>query len=209
LHVSIFIFKFATRISKLKYMENDDKNPVLDRLIKFINSTGLSSTQFADKTGIPRPSLSQMLHGRNKSVNNQVLAKLNTTFPELNILWLLFGRGDMLQSANIETSEPQNTQINANTQTQNPVNENAASYGFTEDANLFSIQNRTNTTSNLKTEPIQPQEATNSGVKDNNDRIQNIPSSLQDIPNDDGRQISSIIVLYSDGSFETFRPQNS
>lgn len=150
-----------------------------------------------------------MLHGRNKSVNNQVLAKLNTTFPELNILWLLFGRGDMLQSTNIETSEPQNTQINANAQTQSSVNESAASYGFTEDANLFSIQNRTNTTSGLKTEPIQPQETINSGVKDNNDRLQNIPSSFQDIPNDDGRQISSIIVLYSDGSFETFRPQNS
>ena len=54
-------------------MEESEKSPVLDRLVQFMNSTGLSSSQFADTTGIPRPSLSQMLHGRNKSVNNQVL----------------------------------------------------------------------------------------------------------------------------------------
>ena len=74
-------------------MEESEKSPVLDRLVQFMNSTGLSSSQFADTTGIPRPSLSQMLHGRNKSVNNQVLAKLNAAFPNLNILWLLFGQG--------------------------------------------------------------------------------------------------------------------
>ena len=73
-------------------MEENDKSPVIDRLVQFINYTGLSSSQFADKTGIPRPSLSQMLHGRNKSVNNQVLTKLHTSFPALNILWLLFGK---------------------------------------------------------------------------------------------------------------------
>lgn len=77
-------------------MESSAETPIIQRLNEFIRYTGLSSTQFADKAGIPRPTLSQMVHGRNKSVNNQMLAKLNENFPELNILWFLFGQGTML-----------------------------------------------------------------------------------------------------------------
>ena len=77
-------------------MESSAETPMIQRLNEFIRYTGLSSTQFADKAGIPRPTLSQMVHGRNKSVNNQMLAKLNENFPELNILWFLFGQGTML-----------------------------------------------------------------------------------------------------------------
>lgn len=190
-------------------MKNDDKNPVLDRLIQFIDSTGLSSTQFADKTGIPRPSLSQMLHGRNKSVNNQVLAKLNATFPELNILWLLFGRGDMLQNTNIETSERQNRQLESNIAEQSPEIEETAQYGFSENPNLFYIPNRINTHVKDNADTIHAPKVPNPTIPDNTEKVQNVPNALPDIPTDDGRQISSIIVLYTDGSFETFKPQNS
>lgn len=210
MHVSIFIFKFATHISKLKFVENDDKNPVLDRLILFINSTGLSSTQFADKTGIPRPSLSQMLHGRNKSVNNQVLAKLNAAFPELNILWLLFGRGDMLQTTNIETSELQNMQFVEGMPAQATDNEATSNYDTAENANLFSFSNRTNDQTKPNTDPSRTVFPNNKTPNDNySDKNRTTQQTLAEIPNDDTRQISSIIVLYTDGSFETFRPQNS
>ena len=67
-------------------MESSAETPIIQRLNEFIRYTGLSSTQFADKAGIPRPTLSQMVHGRNKSVNNQMLAKLNENFPELSIM---------------------------------------------------------------------------------------------------------------------------
>ncbi|MBO4942734.1 MAG: helix-turn-helix transcriptional regulator [Muribaculaceae bacterium] len=191
-------------------MENDDKNPVLDRLILFINSTGLSSTQFADKTGIPRPSLSQMLHGRNKSVNNQVLAKLNAAFPELNILWLLFGRGDMLQTTNIETSELQNMQFVEGMPAQATDNEATSNYDTAENANLFSFSNRTNEQTKPNTDPSRTVFPNNKTPNDNySDKNRTTQQTLAEIPNDDTRQISSIIVLYTDGSFETFRPQNS
>ena len=191
-------------------MENDDKNPVLDRLILFINSTGLSSTQFADKTGIPRPSLSQMLHGRNKSVNNQVLAKLNAAFPELNILWLLFGRGDMLQTTNIETSELQNMQFVEGMPAQATDNEATYNYDTAENANLFSFSNRTNEQTKPNTDPSRTVFPNNKTPNDNySDKNRTTQQTLAEIPNDDTRQISSIIVLYTDGSFETFRPQNS
>lgn len=190
-------------------MENDDRNPVLDRLIQFINSTGLSSTQFADKTGIPRPSLSQMLHGRNKSVNNQVLAKLNSTFPELNIMWLLFGNGDMLQSQNIETSELQNTQFEYEKPDQLIDNEESAQYEFSENPDLFSFPNKSTGQTRAKIEPLKHSRSNNQEVNDSADQIKTTQQTLAELPNDGSRQISSIIVLYTDGSFETFKPQNS
>lgn len=62
-----------------------------NRLKRFIQSTGLSDGQFADKAGIPRPSLSQILSGRNKKISHELISKLHYTFPGLNILWLMFG----------------------------------------------------------------------------------------------------------------------
>ena len=177
-------------------MEENDKNPVLDRLIEFINSTGLSSTQFADTAGIPRPSLSQMLHGRNKSVNNQVLAKLNAAFPNLNILWLLFGQGDMLLNQNIEISQPQNAPENGLFDLQPPVDEFTESIkdSFAEDS--FYIKDSSQGSSMPEYNSLQ-------GSKD---YIPADSPALSSSAADSQKKISSIIVLYTDGSFQTFKP---
>lgn len=39
---------------------------IITRLNEFVSQRGLSSSQFADLLGIPRPSASQILSGRNK-----------------------------------------------------------------------------------------------------------------------------------------------
>jgi len=83
---------------------------IVDRLVAYRDYIGLTSSQFADKAGIPRPTLSQFLNGRNKRLSDDMTAKLHAAFPDLNILWLLFGEGDMVTSANIEISEGKNTE---------------------------------------------------------------------------------------------------
>lgn len=72
---------------------------IISRLNLFVNSTGKSSSQFADELGIPRPSMSQILNGRNKKISNELIEKLHQSYPTLNILWLLFGEGDMRRSS--------------------------------------------------------------------------------------------------------------
>lgn len=52
-----------------------------------------TSSQFADKAGIPRPTFSQLLSGRNKKVSDEVFRKLHDAFPHLSITWLMFGEG--------------------------------------------------------------------------------------------------------------------
>ena len=70
---------------------------IVSRLKKFLDDTGISNSQFADTCVIPRPTLSQLLNGRNKKVSDEVIAKIHRAYPTLNIMWLLFGDGDMLQ----------------------------------------------------------------------------------------------------------------
>jgi transcriptional regulator with XRE-family HTH domain len=81
---------------------------IVSRLKRFISSQGIGSTQFADACRIPRPSLSQILSGRNKKISDEVIAKIHDAYPNLSVLWLLFGEGDMLVDGNIEFSEAQN-----------------------------------------------------------------------------------------------------
>lgn len=194
-------------------MEDNTKSPIIDRLCKFIAFSGLTNSQFADKTGIPRPSLSQMLHGRNKSMNNQVLEKLNDTFPELNVLWLLFGQGDMLTVSNIEFSERQK-QLNENLQTQQNIdldefddtssptlpftaNEQSGAY----QASAINTPQNTDPTSNKSTYI-----ASDSAAQNDPSDVANIINRTIASKDICSKKIASIIVLYSDNSFETFMP---
>lgn len=81
------------------------------RLKLFIEFKGISSSQFADKTGIPRPSLSQFLTGRNKKISDHFVSQIHSAYPELNIMWLLFSEGSMLNSGS--SYNDNNTQTNS------------------------------------------------------------------------------------------------
>lgn len=71
---------------------------IVARLKMFLEQTGISNSQFADTCEIPRPTLSQLLNGRNKKVSDEVIGKIHRAYPTLNVMWLMFGDGDMLVS---------------------------------------------------------------------------------------------------------------
>ncbi len=81
---------------------------LVSRLKHYLDSRQISVTQFADECAIPRPTGSQLLAGRNKKVSDEIISKIHTAYPDLNIVWLMFGEGNMVTNANIEISEPQN-----------------------------------------------------------------------------------------------------
>ena len=82
---------------------------LVSRLKRYLDSKQISVTQFADECAIPRPTGSQLLAGRNKKVSDEIISKIHLAYPDLNIVWLMFGEGNMVNNANIEISEPQNT----------------------------------------------------------------------------------------------------
>lgn len=53
----------------------------------------LSSSLFADKIGVQRSSMSHILKGRNRPSLDFIM-RLIETFPEVNLYWLLNGKGD-------------------------------------------------------------------------------------------------------------------
>lgn len=84
---------------------------IVSRLKKFISYLKIPVTQFADSCGIPRPTLSQLLNGRNKKVSDELISKIHEVYPSLSVLWLMFGEGDMLHQENIKISEPETRSI--------------------------------------------------------------------------------------------------
>lgn len=108
----------------------------------------LTNTQFADRAGIPRPTLSQFLTGRNKRLSDDMAAKIHNAFPDLNMLWLLFGEGEMLNDPNIGLSEGKSAQNSSvfvgqdvvneeNGNDVDPQNQGVAKSGIYENRSLF------------------------------------------------------------------------
>ena len=60
---------------------------IVSRLKEFINQQSVAITQFADNCKIPRPTLSQLLNGRNKKVSDELISKIHTAYPQLSVLW--------------------------------------------------------------------------------------------------------------------------
>ena len=88
------------------------------RLQKVINFYGESASSFAEKIGVQRSSISHILSGRNKPSLEFVL-KVLSSFPEVELYWLLNGKG--IFPAEIKTeqkteSKPQNLFSNTETQ---------------------------------------------------------------------------------------------
>lgn len=62
------------------------------RLKKILEHHQLTASQFADKVGVQRSSISHILSGRNKPSLDFIL-KVTGTFEDVDIYWLLNGKG--------------------------------------------------------------------------------------------------------------------
>ena len=152
------------------------------RLKFFIEKLGLQNSQVADMAAIPRPTLSQLLTGRNKKVSNELIEKLHVAFPNLNVAWLLFGEGDMLVNPDIKFSEPQ--------------------------ISLFHEENPTQAANNEPFNPIDNavEEISEIDSKKNNSPAAAINQVLEAAASEPTRRVQSIMVFYTDNSFEVFEP---
>ena len=142
------------------------------RLQQFLAAENISQSQFADSIGVARASISHILAGRNKP-GFDFIESMARHYPELNLEWLITGRGRMYNTQKSAVEAP----VEAITLT-SPLAGNG----------LFSEpENRPETASQT---PLSPKD----NLSDNLDKyIQNT---------DNQRTISKIIVFYSDGSFK-------
>lgn len=151
------------------------------RLKHFLDSLNLSSSQFADKCGIPRPSVSQILTGRNKKISNIFINKVHEIFPELSINWLLFGEGDMLAGISKNNDEiPENPDSKSD------------SYKYPGEMGLFGGGNDSGTGFN-------PNISAYKSLVNQDNQIEKIIEKE--------KKVVQITVYYDDCTFENFFPE--
>ena len=199
---------------------------ISSRLKEFLDYTGLQSTQFADTCGIPRPSFSQLLRGRNKKVSDEVITKIHESFPQLSILWLMFGEGDMVLSSNIRISESENA-VNPPLYPMQSADDESDDVETDDFYSQRELSQSTNMPPlpGMDTSELTPgnmpfvipgtSEAKNDTNHHGNTRTYNNAqhdsvSSVSVLSNDaNQRRVVSIMVFYSDKSFETFVPEKT
>ncbi len=77
----------------------------IERLQKIKSHYGVSSSAFAEKVGVQRSSISHIFSGRNKPSLEFVLKLLNA-FPDVDLYWLLNGKGTFPKIDSPKTVQP-------------------------------------------------------------------------------------------------------
>lgn len=191
---------------------------IVSRLKYFMETQQIAISQFADTCRIPRPTVSQLLNGRNKKVSDEIICKIHTAFPQLSVLWLMFGEGDMTMSQNTPFSEAQNHikltfddanlaehEIFANT----PLNFNNVSKIGTENLSEPFLDKNANTSPLSSPIERQPSLFTNNLNQENTKPEKPVEAQLANIVKEQseaGKRITSIVVFYADNTFQTFNP---
>lgn len=173
---------------------------IISRLKLFLEQNGISNSQFADTCEIPRPTLSQLLNGRNKKVSDEVISKIHAAYPALNIMWLMFGDGNMF----VENT-PGSTQIpDAQNLSKTPQGGNRFfGNGMADSASVSSRrQQQSISFGDDNASNTRPPSSSLS------DTIQNIAKSVGNgyQPSNGRRQIVNIMIFYDDNSFESITP---
>jgi transcriptional regulator with XRE-family HTH domain len=149
-----------------------------DRIIKIMQKEEMSAVQFAEKIEISPSSLSHILNGRNKP-SLEVVMKIHKACTYVNLLWLLYGEGEMENQENAPVSE--DSAISGMMMYgESPI---FASNGTEDGENRKEMQ--------LKTPVFAPKEIVREEVK------------YVEKP---ARKITEIRIFFDNGTYETFRP---
>lgn len=77
---------------------------VKDRLMQFLESRGISKSEFSRRMGLSNAYIGSM----RKSMPSDKVSRLMELFPELNREWLLYGEGSMLKNEETAPKNPTN-----------------------------------------------------------------------------------------------------
>lgn len=153
------------------------RNPIADRVEQLTVHLGISVKDFSEVLGVQRSSLSHILSGRNKPSLDFILRILDK-YPHVNEKWLLHGKGEIEKT----DSSPTQTTEEPNAQTTDSVTNVNYPAGAENDNNVTSV------TKKKKDPSLQYRELNSSKLCDAK------------------KEIKQIVVLFSDGSFETYQP---
>ncbi|MEA9412568.1 helix-turn-helix transcriptional regulator [Flavobacterium sp. PL02] len=151
----------------------------IKRLETILDYYGLNASSFADKIGVQRSSMSHLLSGRNKPSLDFIL-KIIEIFPDVDLYWVLNGKGTFPKSENIEVvtnSIPQ--------EIEKPIAPIFPTKSFIPEDIFLEIENPT------EKKPIE----------------KNTPEIKNVIPNSSSsEEIEKIVLFYKNGTFKIYTP---
>ena len=150
------------------------------RLKQFLDAENISQSQFADTIKVVRASVSHVLSGRNNPSYEFIRAIMNS-YPELNIEWLMLGKGKMYKPAATDVSPA-------------PVQSPASALLF-DDEDLFETSLPSPQESNI---PVESHASVDSAQISTNMIALNEmgQTSIKQ------RNVSKIIIMFDDGTFQ-------
>lgn len=141
---------------------------------------GLSTTELADKILVPKATISHLISERNKP-SLEFIMKLHTTFPTLNLEWLIYEKEPFLV-----------TEIHQKTIEKNQ-NETDVLDEILEIETVNEIENKDQ--SENQKEEIEPKNIN-----------QNITENPKNILSFQSKEIDCFVIFYNDGSFKKYNP---
>ena len=171
-----------------------------DRIELLMKSYNLSPSQFADKTGIQRASVSHILSGRNKP-SLEVMLKIYEAFPGLSMEWLMAGVGegpgnsvsDVVETVSEPVLQPQSVGLFGGFDGDSA--ENNGRLPFVDPSAIEPMQP---VVKKPRINPVVPQPEKRKVAQS---RQVAQPSVVQ-------RKIKEIRIFYTDGTYETLVPEN-
>ena len=158
------------------------------RLLKIMNSEGLTPSAFADAIGVQRSGISHILSGRNKP-SLDFVQKILSCFPKYNAEWLVNGTGEVYKKPTqksifdeIPNNQTEKVALNKSNQNDSTIKEPVD----------ISIKN----------DESQPK---NTDLASDNPVNQIKAPVIEDIKETES-QIEQIIVFYNDKSFKQYFP---
>lgn len=164
-----------------------------ERIELLMKSYNLSPSQFADRTGIQRASVSHILSGRNKP-SLEIMLKIYDSFPGLDMKWLMTGSGTVPSPTNsVQDNVVQNTLFD------NGVNGNVVL-----DVHPSSVVQESGVLHQEHTMPVQAKQ-TSSRQPRKHSSVRNASMPAGNL----AKSIKEVRIYYTDGTYETLIPEKS
>jgi transcriptional regulator with XRE-family HTH domain len=186
-----------------------------DRITLLIKAKNLTAAQFAEEIGVQKSSISHIISGRNNA-SLDFIQKILLTYPDVNMDWLMFGKGPLFKSA--DTAVKVNTDVGLDA---------VQSLDLTH-VDLFSELNPARSTDFRKEKDLNPEvnlgenaspevikNEINAPMKINKEEA-SVDSAVNESKNEnfisghyktDTKVILKIVEFYSDNTYREFFPQ--
>lgn len=178
-----------------------------DRIELLMKSYNLSPSQFADKTGIQRASVSHILSGRNKP-SLEVMLKIYEAFPGLSMEWLMAGVGegpgnsasDVVETVSAPVLQPQSAGLFGGFDGDSAENNDRLPF-----VDPSAIEPMQPVVKKPRINPVAPRQADVVAPQPEKRKAAQLRQVAQ--PSVVQRKIKEIRIFYTDGTYETLVPE--